>query len=86
MKMNKKEFINNLMIELGYNEEKSTIINDVLENNFFLSKSKKDAIVEELQHRLEVDYQEALNVYNTAISIIKDKIKDQLKHPFKGKE
>lgn len=86
MKMNKKDFINALKGKIGYSEEKYVIINDILEDNFFLSKSKKNIIIDELKQRLDINHDEALNVYEVSVDIIKGEIKDQLKHPFRGKE
>jgi len=42
MKMNKKEFIEELQNELKCEENKAIIINNTLEENFFLSKKSKE--------------------------------------------
>lgn len=81
--MNKKDFINALSKGLSYSEEKCIIINDILEHNFFLSKSKKDIIVNELIVQLDISQNEAEHIYNISIKIIKDEVKRKLINPFK---
>ena len=39
MEMNKKYFINELKKKLNYTEEQAIIINDILEDTFFIGKS-----------------------------------------------
>lgn len=84
--MNKEEFINELSKKLSYTKDKCILINNILENNFFISKKTKDIIIDELIQALEVNCEEATRVYDTAIQIIKDEIKYKLKHPFKSKD
>lgn len=83
-KMNKKGFVLSLSKELNYSEEKCNIINDVLEDNFVLSKKSKDKIIKELIIKLKIDSDVANNIYDTAVKIINDEIKRKLKHPFKN--
>lgn len=83
-KMNKKGFVLALSKELNYSEEKCNIINDVLEDNFVLSKKSKDKIIKELIIKLKIDSDVANNIYDTAVKIINDEIKRKLKHPFKN--
>lgn len=85
MKMNKSEFINILSKELDYSKDQCTIINDILENHFFLSKKNKNKIINELTKSLNVSESEATNIYNTSLKIIKEEMKNKLKHPFKSK-
>lgn len=82
MKMNKTEFIQELARTLSYPEEKCIIINDILESHFFLSKKNKDKIIEALIDQLEIEKDEATNIYETAVKIINEEIKNKLKHPF----
>lgn len=84
--MNKREFIEKLSSELSYSVEKCTIINDVLENNFFISKKSKDKILNDLIEKLSITESEAEKIYDVSISIIKDEIKNKIKHPFKNQE
>ena len=76
--MNKHEFINKLSKELNYTEEKCIIINDVLENNFFISKKNKDKIISELVLKLEVSLEDANKIYETCVKIITEQIKNNV--------
>lgn len=84
--MNKKEFINVLSEQLSYSIDKCITINEILENNFFISKKNKDKIINELMQKLDIDNEEAINIYDTAIKIINDEIKNKIKHPFNSKD
>lgn len=84
MKVNKKEFILELAKELSYSEDRCIIINDILESNFFISKKNKDKIIKELVMKLDIENKDAINVYDTAVKIINNEIKNKLKHPFKS--
>lgn len=85
-KMNKDEFINELSKRTNYSKIDCTIINDVLENNFFLSKKNKDKIMGEIIVELDISIEEASNIYNIAKDIVSKQIKEKLKHPFKSQE
>lgn len=82
--MNKRQFIIALSKRLSYPKEKCIIINDILENNFFISKKSKDKIIREFIQTLNINIKEAIRIYDIAIKIIKDEIKDKLKHPFRN--
>lgn len=84
--MNKTKFIDKLSITLSYPKDKCLIINDILESNFFLSKSNKDKIIKELTSTLDITSKEANNIYITATSIIKEELTNKLKHPFKSQD
>ncbi len=86
MKMNKNEFISELSKQLSYSKEKCFMINDILENNFFISKKNKDKIIEEFIKILNVSNEEAMKIYDIAIKIIKEEVKNKLKHPFKNQD
>jgi len=84
--MNKSEFIKKLSNKLSYTIDQCTIINDILESNFFISKKSKDKIINDLIQELSITEREAENIYDTSISIVKDEIKNKLTHPFKNQE
>lgn len=86
MKMNKTEFINELANQINYPLEKCTLINEVLESNFFISKKSKDKIIMDLIQKLDIDKTEADRIYNNSAKIIADQIKNKLKHPFKDQD
>ncbi|MDE6292330.1 MAG: hypothetical protein K2L98_01470 [Bacilli bacterium] len=83
--MNKKEFIKTLASALNYEEDQCIIINDILENNFFISKKSKDKILDELKAQLDVSEDEALRIYDVSIDIVKRELKDKIRHPLRGK-
>lgn len=85
-KMNKKEFIVKLSESLSITEEESTKINEVLENNFFLSKKNKNKIINDLEIALGIDNDNAEKIYEVAMDIINKEIKYKLKHPFNSKK
>lgn len=85
-KMNKREFIEKLSYELSYTIDECTIINDILESNFFITKKSKDKIIAELVKNLSITEEEAEKIYNTSSSIIKEEIKNKIKHPFKNQK
>ena len=84
MKMNKTGFIKELSKVTGYSIDDCIIINDVLENNFFISKKSKDKIVNELISSLKINETEATSIYENAKMIFNNEIKNKLKHPFKS--
>lgn len=84
--MNKKEFIEKLSKELNYSIDKCVIVNEILEENFFISKKSKDSIINQLIMKLDIDIEEANNIYDIAVKITKEEIKNKLKHPFKSKD
>lgn len=86
MKLNKSAFINELSTHLSYSKDKCNLINEILENNFFISKKSKDKIINKLSCELNIDEEEALNIYNVSVQIINNEVKNKLKHPFKNKK
>ncbi len=84
MKMNKTGFINEISKQLSYSKEKCIMINDILENNFFISKRNKDKIVDEFMQKLKASSEEAIKIYDTAVKIIKDEVKNKLKQSKKS--
>jgi len=86
MKMNKTGFIKELSKVTGYSIDECNVINDVLENNFFISKKSKDKIVNELISSLKINETEANAIYEISKKIINDELKNKLKHPFKSQD
>lgn len=72
--MNKKIFIKELANRLNLSLEKSTTIDTILETDFFISKKRKDKIVVELKKQLEIEEQEANNIYLTAVQMWRKEI------------
>lgn len=86
MRMNKKEFIKELSKCANLSEEKSILVDEILENNFFISKKNKDKIISEIVLKLNIGIEEACNIYDISKNIIKEEIKKSLKYPFKSKD
>ncbi len=86
MKMNKTEFIKELQNRLNYDEEKCTIINDILEDNFLIGKKNKEIMINEFITKLDITDIEANKIYETAMNILSKGIKDKLKHPFRSRD
>lgn len=81
--MNKKEFIEALSKETKLSIEEATQVNDILEENFFISKTNKDKIISKIVITLNSTLEEANNIYDIAKVILKNEISRKLKHPFK---
>lgn len=86
MKMNKKEFVIELSKQLSYPKDKCIMINEILEDNFFISKKNRDKIIEEFIKKLDIKHEDAIKIYEIAITIINNEVKNKLGHPFKSKD
>lgn len=82
--MNKEKFIKELEEVTGLDNGKCTIINSILEDHFLLGKNNKEKIVTDIKIRLNVTSEESEKIYEFAMSIIGNGVKDKLKHPFKN--
>lgn len=84
--MNKEKFIKELEKVTGLDNGKCTIINSILEDHFLLGKNNKEKIITDIKIKLNVTSEESEKVYEFAMSIIGNGIKDKLKHPFKNQD
>ena len=84
--MNKKEYISKLMEVTGYDENKCTIINSVLEDHFIIGKRNREKIINDFMEKLDVDSKTADDIYNKSIGVLSSGIKNKLKHPFKSRD
>ncbi len=84
--MNKNGFIKELSKQTGYDEEKCTIINDVIENYFIFGRKNKDKIIRDIQIKASLNEDDSQNVYDISMKIITGEIKNKLKHPFKSQD
>lgn len=82
--MNKEKFIKELEKVTGLDNGKCTIINSILEDHFLLGKNNKEKIITDIKIKLNVTSEKSEKVYEFAMSIIGNGIKDKLKHPFKN--
>ena len=80
--MNKSDFIKQLSKQTNYSETDCVIINDILENNFFISKNSREKIISEIAIKFNTNREEASNIYDIAKEIINNQIKRKLHHPF----
>ena len=85
-KMNKKEFIDRLVKETNKDINECIIICDCLENHFFIGKNNKEKIVLELMEKLNLNSEEANEIYEISSNIFVSEIKDKIRHPFKSKD
>ena len=83
--MNKTDFVKTLSKELGFSLDKTTIINDILGDNFLVGKKNKNKIIKELSSRLKIDEKQASKIYDKAMEIIGKEIKNKIKDHFKVK-
>ena len=81
--MNKREFIEELTKKANIEEKDAIIINYILEKYILIGKKSKENIINDIKEELKVEEAKANELYNISMQIIKDEIKDTLKHPFK---
>lgn len=79
IKMNKNEFIEELLQRLNYSKEEVSKINNILEKNFFISKKSKEKTINELISTLNISLEEANRIYDTARSLLKEEVDKNLK-------
>lgn len=84
--MNKSKFIKELSKQTGYDEEKSILINSIIEDTFIVGKKHKKKIIEKFEEQLSINEKEADKLYEMVMSILNCEIKNKLKHPFKSKD
>lgn len=84
--MNKNEFIKELEKVTGLDNNKCTIINNILESHFIIGRKNKEKIISDIKSQLSVSNEETEKIYESAMSIIGNGIKDKLKHPFKSQD
>lgn len=84
--MNKKEFIDKLNKETGYDIDKCSIINEVMESHFIIGKNNKEKIINDFNNRLDINREEASELYNKCVDILGSQLKNKIKHPFKSKK
>ena len=84
--MNKTGFINKLQEELKYDKEKCIIINSIIEDTSLIGKKNKAKMINGFMNELGVSESEAEHIYETAITIIKNSMKNKIRHPFKNQD
>ena len=76
--MNNDKYINKLSKCTGYNKEECNIINNILEENFFISKNSKDKIINKLEKTLNINKENATLIYNNAKYLLIEEINREL--------
>lgn len=84
--MNKTKFIQTLKEKLNIDEAKANIINNIIESNNIFGKKNKDKIINDFVEQLDINKEKAENIYETSMEIIKNTIKNRIKHPFKSQD
>lgn len=82
--MNKEKFIKELITKTNYDQDKCIIINNILENHFLIGKNNKEKIILNLSKELPCNKDEAEKIYEIAMKIIVNGLKDKIKHPFRS--
>lgn len=83
MKMNKSKFVSELSKETGYRKETCLLIDNILENYFIFNKSNREKIIQDLKAKVNLSEDDAENVYDISMKIIKKEIRNKIRHPFK---
>lgn len=84
--MNKQKFIKELANITGIDEDKCIIINSILESHFIFGKKNKEKVISDIIEQISVTNEEAEKIYESAMSILVNGIKDKLRHPFKSQD
>ena len=84
--MNKSEFIEELVNQTGYSEEKCNQINSIMEATFIFGKKNKEKILNQFEKELDLDETESNKLYEIVMGIVGNEIKDKLKHPFRSQD
>lgn len=64
--MNEEKFVEKLSKQASLTKEEAILVNDIFENNFFISKKYKDKIISEIVLSLNININEATNIYEIA--------------------
>ncbi len=82
--MDKNMFLKELKKVTNYSDEECIKINDIVEDTFIVGRKNKDKMTDGLMKSLGISYDDADELYNTVISILVNRVKDRVKHPFKN--
>lgn len=82
--MNREYFEKELTKKINLEEKQIALISQILEENNIIGRKSKEKIKKELKEKLETTEEQANKIYDASMEIIKDGIKEKLKHPFKS--
>ena len=86
MKMNKSSFIKELSKKTRYDEKTCILINEIIEKYFIFNIKNKEKLIQDLKNNVNLNEDDAENIYDISIKIIKQEIKNKLKHPFRSQD
>ncbi len=81
--MNKTIFIEKINDETGYGLDRCKIVNDIIESHLIIGKNNKEKILNDFIVKLDIDKQEADELYNKCIKILGSEFKKRIRHRFK---
>ena len=84
--MNKEIFIKKLSELSGYDIEKCTIVNDVLESHLIIGKKGQEKIINDFETKLGITEDEANSLYNMCVTLLNKELKNKIRHPFKSRK
>ena len=84
--MNKTIFLERINEETNYDIDKCKIVNDIIESHLIVGKNNKEKIIKDFISRLEIDREEADELYNKCVKILGSEFKNKIRHPFKSKK
>ncbi len=84
--MNKKELINELTSRTDLSEKDCRIVFCIFERYLFWLKKNKNEIINDLLDELDVTKNKATDIYESALDVIKNGVKDSILHPFSSKD
>ena len=84
--MKKVKFINVLNEKTGYDLDKCEIVNDIMESHLIIGKKGQEKIINDFESSLGITNEEAIDLYNTCVSIIGLSAKNRIRHPFKSRK
>ena len=84
--MNKREFLEELSKQTGLDNNKCVLINDIIEETTVIGKKNKEKMVTGFMEKLNISEEEANKIYETAMGITGEQVKEKLKHPFKSQD
>ena len=82
--MNKSGFVKQISKELNVDESRARQIADLLEENFLIGKKNKENTIQLFADNLKVTEEEANEIYDKCIDVIKNNLVQKVKHPFKN--
>lgn len=85
-KMNKAEFIEELIKQTQMTEAECRIIEKIMESHFLVGKNNKAKVIKEMEENLNVSEKRANEIYVIVFMLIKRGIQNSLRHPFKDKK